>query len=183
MIQATIQYIRDNFVFLVTRRGRCMNEGHGLSIVVPIMGNGLDMLGNPREIEYGQYLGMILDQIPRFKRYLSLDKFSRRLIFQFPMSNWEGTDKDYMPCIESFMVQFISETEYIVCVNFRSSEASRILEDLALIKRLCGSTWVGLAEYKMVRMYAHFFNVHEYLDGGTSDDFTAKTTRVVNSET
>jgi hypothetical protein len=175
--------LKDTLFYSIVRRGRAMNEGYSVSIKPTFGPKDISLLGEPREIEYDQYLGMIVEQIPRFKKYLKLDKFSRRLIFQFPMDHWESSDINYMPCLESFMIQFVSDTEYIVCVNFRSSEASRTVEDLALIKKLCGSKWLGLDGYKMVNLYAHFFNLHEYKDGGTSDDFTAKTYSEVKHET
>ena len=174
--------LKDTLFYRTVRRGRLMSEGYSISIKPTFGPQDISLLGEPREIEYDQYLGMIVSQIPRFKKYLNMDKFSRRLIFQFSMDHWEGSETHYMPCLESFMIQFVTETEYIVCVNFRSSEASRTVEDLALIKKLCESKWLGLDVYKMVNIYAHFFNLHEYVDGGTSDDFTANTYSEVKHE-
>lgn len=170
---------RYHMFYKAIRRGRMMSEGY--SQCITIRGRDLEKLGEPRPVEYDQYGGMIIDQIPRFQKYLRVDKFSRRLIIQFPMSHWEGSQKHYMPCIESFMVQFVTETRYIVCINFRSSEASRTVEDLALVKKLCENR-LGLGNAQLIEIYAHFFNVHEYLDGGTSDDFTARSYREVKDE-
>jgi len=117
---------------------------------------------------------MIIPQIPRFKKYFKLDKFSRRLLIQFPVDWYENKEQDYMPCPESFLVQFINENEYIVLCNFRSSELNRIPEDLSIIKNFC-ETQLGLEDYKLVSLSANFMNVHKYLDGGSSEDFTSKT--------
>ena len=161
----------------ITRRGRRMLESYNASL--RFTEDQFETFKKPRDEEFTQYSEMMISQLPRFNKYLSLDKFSRRLIIQFPMDWWEGSDIHYMPCIESFLVQFLTETDYIVCINFRSSEASRTLEDMGLVKSLC-ETMLDLKKYRLLMVAANFFNVHEYLDGGTSDDFTAKTYSEVN---
>jgi len=162
-----------------TRRGRRMRESYNVSIRFYEL--QFKSFGKPRDEEFTQYSEMMISQLPRFNKYLKLDKFSRRLIIQFPMDWWEASDTHYMPCIESFLIQFITESKYIVCVNFRSSEASRTLEDLGLVKMLC-ETMLDLKKYRLLMVAANFFNVHEYLDGGTSDNFTAKTYLEVKRE-
>ena len=124
---------------------------------------------------------MITPQIERFKKYFNLDKFSRRLLIQFPASWYEDKEQDYMPCPESFLVQFVDEDTYEVMCNFRSSEVSRIPEDLAIIKKFCEDV-LDLASYRLLTMRANFMNVHKYLDGGSSEDFTAKTYFEVKNE-
>ena len=156
----------------VERRGRKMKEVHSSSF--GFHQDEYPWLNEFRQHEYDQYLEMITPQLPRFKRYFELDKFSRRLLIQFPANWYEDKEQDYMPCPESFMVQFLEEDEYIVQANFRSSEVSRIVEDVSIIKKFCEDV-LELKQYKMLWIDCHFNNAHKYLDGGSSEDFTAKT--------
>ena len=158
--------------FLISRRGRTMREVHGASMEFTTRDH--DNLSEFKQEEYDQYLEMIQPQIQRFKKYFQIDKFSRRLMIQFPLNWYENKQLDYMPCPESFMVQFLDEKDYIVVCNFRSSETSRIQEDLSIIKTFCEKE-LGLSEHKLTSILAHFCNAHKYLDGGSSEDFTATT--------
>lgn len=154
----------------VTRRGRKMIEANNSQLILNDMSNICEF----RYEEYNQYLEMIIPQIERFKKYFNLDKFSRRLLIQFPANWYEDKELDYMPCPESFLVQFIDENTYEIMCNFRSSEINRIPEDLAIIKKICEDV-LDLKNYKLSTIRANFMNVHKYLDGGSSEDFTAKT--------
>jgi len=156
----------------IVRRNRKMLETNNSKIKIDR--DIFDSISEYRQEEYDQYLEMITPQITRFKKYFDLDKFSRRLLIQFPANWYEDKGLDYMPCPESFMVQFVDEENYIVLCNFRSSEINRIPEDLSIIKTFCLKE-LGLDEYNLLSISANFMNAHKYLDGGSSEDFTAKT--------
>ena len=169
--------ISSNYPRNVTRRGRKMIEANNSQLILSDVSNVSEF----RQEEYDQYLEMITPQVERFKKYFNLDKYSRRLLIQFPANWYEDKEQDYMPCPESFLVQFVDEDTYEVMCNFRSSEVSRIPEDLAIIKKFCEDV-LDLASYRLLTMRANFMNVHKYLDGGSSEDFTAKTYFEVKNE-
>lgn len=150
----------------VVRRGRPMEEQLGLSVTF----YANDILGlGCRPEEYQQYYEMIKDQIPRFQKYLQQDKYSRRLLIQFPVNWYDDKPEDYMPCPESFLVQYETEDRYTVIFNERSVELSRAAEDIGIVLRLCRD---GLhLPGQIQRMKVHYMNLHKYLDGGSSEDF------------
>ena len=152
---------------VIERRGRQMRELSGVSFT--LYHQRLEFFNSYRESEYQQYREMIQSQISRFKNYLNIDKFSRRLLIQFPADWYENTPQDYMPCPESFIVLYLNENEYEIIANFRSTEISRLSEDIAMIKSLCIKE-LGLVD-KLIKMKIHLMNVHKYLDQGSSEDF------------
>ena len=151
----------------VVRRNRPMLELMGLSI--KITPNLVKDYNEYRQEEYNQYREMIQSQITRFDDYLTLDKFSRRLLIQFPADWYDDKPEDYMPCPESFMVQYINEDLYNISINFRSTEFSRYSEDISIIKDLCRKELVLPGVIHEINV--HFMNIHKYLDEGSSEDF------------
>lgn len=152
---------------VVNRRGRDVRE---LSpVIITLDRNDLSVFDEYRQHEYDQYRMMIQSQIIRFDNDLNRDKFGRRLLIQFPADWYADKPEDYMPCPESFFIQYYSENTYTVIANFRSTEMSRAYEDIAIIKALCEKELVLPGE--MVTMFVHFMNIHIYEDQGSSEDF------------
>jgi hypothetical protein len=172
MSQSITDRIKDQIEIVgstVVRRNRKMSEALGLSI--DFTADEVKSLSY-RQIEYEQYREMILPQIPRFKKYYDLDRFSRRLLIQFPADWYEGGPEDYMPCPESFLVQYRSADEYGVVFNERSVELSRATEDVAIVYKICKEDL--RLEGNLSMFYVHYMNIHIYLDGGSSEDFDVK---------
>lgn len=157
---------------VVNRRNRPMIELTGAQFLLSQIDLEFELFNEYRQEEYDQYRLMIQSQITRFDKYLTLDRFSRRLLIQFPADWYEDKPEDYMPCPESFLVQYITEESYEVIVNFRSTELSRCSEDISVIKDLCEKELV--LPGKINTMLVHFMNIHKYLDEGTSEDFNVK---------
>ena len=150
----------------VERRGRLMKERIGLSVC--FHRRDIEWL-TCRESEYVQYYDMIKDQVQRFRKYLNQDRFSRRLLIQFPADYYENKDEDYMPCPESFLVQYKDKDTYDIIFNERSVESSRAAEDIGLVLKLCKE--VLELPGKLDKFYVHYMNIHKYMDGGSSEDF------------
>jgi len=151
----------------ITRRNRPMNEL--ISATVMIDHHEIEQFNNYRQGEYNHYRQMIQGQIIRFDNYLNLDRFSRRLLIQFPADWYDYKPEDYMPCPESFAIFYSDENLYNLVINFRSTELSRASEDISIIKALCEKELVMPG--RMNNIFIHFMNVHEYLDKGSSEDF------------
>lgn len=154
----------------VKRRNREMLELIGAKFILRY--EDLKLFTEYRQSEYLEYKLMIQDQISRFDKYLTLDIFSRRLLIQFPADWYEEKKEDYMPCPESFLVQYFSTNRYDVIVNFRSTELFRCSEDISVIKALCEKELVLPGQINI--MSIHCMNIHKYLDSGTSEDFNVK---------
>jgi hypothetical protein len=143
-----------------------MQELISLSITIP----GTDIYSwEYRQEEYDQYREMIQDQIPRFQRYYQQDLFSRRLFIQFPADWYEGKPQDYMPCPESFLVQYKNPDHFDIIFNERSVEYNRAAEDVAIVYHLCRDELQ--IQGQLDKFYVHFMNIHRYKDGGSSEDF------------
>lgn len=151
----------------ITRRNRPMNELIGATIMIDQ--SEIELFNDYRQHEYDQYRQMIQSQVIRFDKYLSLDRFSRRLLIQFPANWYENKPEDYMPCPESFAIFYSTENLYNIVINFRSTELTRASEDISIIKALCEKELVMPG--RMNNIFVHFMNVHEYLDQGSSEDF------------
>ena len=115
-------------------------------------------------------LGKVKGNIP--PKYYLLDKYSRRLLIQFPADWYENRVENYMPCPESFLVQYINYHEYNVILNERSVEYSRAAEDISIIYRICRDDLELDGDLKT--FYVHYMNIHAYEDGGSSEDFDVK---------
>ena len=161
-IEESIEYLGQ----LSVRRKRMMKELLGFSLIVP----GTDIYTwEYREEEYEQYRGMILDQIPRFKRYYQQDIFSRRLAIQFPIDYYEDKVQDYMPCPFSFLVQHKNPDQFDIIFNERSVEYTRAAEDVAIVYKICRDDLE--IQGRLIDFRVHFMNIHKYEDGGSSEDF------------
>lgn len=151
-----------------TRRGRRMIESIG---VQASFSSSMIRSIHFRQDEYSQYREMIDDQIPLFQRRLQEDKFGRRLLIQFPSNWYESKPQNYMPCPESFLVQYIDDSSYDIVLNERSTEYTRAPEDLSIILYMCEVDLQLEGSSRFV--HVHYMNLHKYLDGGTSEDFDA----------
>jgi hypothetical protein len=111
--------------------------------------------------EYEVYRDMSFVCLNNFNDILKKDKYSRRLIIQFPFDYHYKLGEDMAPCIESFCVFYISEDKYILTINFRSSEIKRLLNDLRIIYTIC----IDVLQIKNVlnKIYVNFFNIHQYI--------------------
>lgn len=159
------------FPFTTIRRGRKVRENFGIRIYLDESNLEELKLVKYRDQEYSQYKEMLDTQKQQFFKYYNLDKFSRRLLIQFPSNWYDGKGLDYMPCPESFCVYYVRTDYYLVCVNMRSSEISRVYEDLAIIRDFC-ILELNL-QGKMGMMEVHFMNLHQY-EEGSSEDYDAK---------
>ena len=153
------------------RRGRKVKEDFSVTIYLDKQGLEELKLIKYRDHEYHQYKEMLDAQKDRFFKYYKLDKFSRRLLIQFPADWYENKNIDYMPCPESFLIQYVNNENYNVIINMRSSEISRVYEDLAIIRDFCITEL--LLEGTMNIMSVHFMNIHRY-EEGSSEDYDAK---------
>lgn len=153
----------------VIRRNRKMKEINSFSFTYTY--NDIISL-NFRDSEYKQYSDMIQDKLLKFFYYLQTDKFSRRLLIQFPSDWYENSELNYMPCPESFLILYVNENEYDVIFNERSTEYNRATEDVAIIYNIIKNDLKLKGKIRCMKV--HYMNLHMYLDGGSSEDFEVK---------
>jgi len=113
---------------------------------------------NQKEYEY--CYEALSEQLPVvFKEFLR-NQYSRRLFFQFD-SNKSRQDKEYgLICIESFSVLFTSELDYVIIMNTRSTDISKLESDIAIIRRICMSMF---PEHNLRKIHLHCHNLHLYV--------------------
>jgi len=117
--------------------------------------------------EYILYYRMYESQKDSLVTEFRKNPFSRRLFIQFSRDFHYKENGDMMPCIASIQILFVSSETFNVVANLRSSDVTRLHNDIMIIAFLCRDfmTSIGRTIYNVDQFFIQFGSLHQYVKG------------------
>lgn len=142
--------------------GSILDRNHGMTKEIISFHDDFNSIefNDFRKKEYDEYYDMIKNQIPVVLKEFNSNRYSRRLLFQFDRNYYLNRDEDFLICPESFIIFFISDCEYELVINFRSTDINRLEEDISIIKHISLSIF---EDYSIKVIRCHICNLHMYI--------------------
>jgi len=114
--------------------------------------------------ELTPYFNMFLPQVPSLCKEFERDKFSRRLLIQFPREYHYNQNENMVPCMESILLLFDEDYSHQAVVNIRSSDITRLSCDLGIINHLIYQLTENHFKIKSStkKMFIQIGSLHEY---------------------
>lgn len=161
----TVNYIEEKLDaegFVITRMNRRIIECIGFHY--EMSQSEISAFDTINHSEMSPYLDMFAFQIPELKREYDRDKFSRRIMVQFPKDYHYGRNEDMVPCMESFIL-FFNKAGVDVSLNLRSSDVTRIHDDISIIIHFVKILLLTFGEKEHISSLSlHVGSFHKYLE-------------------